>query len=209
MLEWQSIERDKRSIVIPGIVGFPGPLLDHDSLGITPAAADLRVDIILPIATGRKTSFSVLEVTPADIAWKWTPSSFFQLCEEIVGFLRRCCKPRRIIGLRGQKNRGSLGESILAEVGGGVADRRNECDRAAQGDEQADDLDPPPVMGGHRSSYARRCDPDEETVAFSFCEGQTSFMGIHVLAWMSSALFARMSRPVCAANETESSPSLH
>lgn len=79
--------------MISGIVGFPGSLLDHNPLGITPAAVDLRVDIILPIATGRKTAFSILEVTPPDIAWKRTPSSFFQLCEEIVGFFRRCCKP--------------------------------------------------------------------------------------------------------------------
>lgn len=34
---------------------------------------------------------------------------------------------------------------------------------------------------------------DGKTVAFSFREGQTSSTGIHVLAWMSSALFARMS----------------
>ena len=79
--------------MISGIVGFPGPLLDHNPFGITPAAADPRVDIILPIATGRKTAFSVLEVTPTDIAWKWASASPFQLREEIVGFFRRCCKP--------------------------------------------------------------------------------------------------------------------
>ncbi len=44
-----------------------------------------------------------------------------------------------------------------------------------------------------------------ETVAFSFCEGQTLSTAIHVLAWMSLALFARMGWFVCASNETKSS----
>ena len=62
-----------------------------------------------------------------------------------------------------------------------------------------------PSMGGHRGSPVRMCGSEETTVAFSFREGQTLSTGIHVLAWMSSALFARMSGPVCAANKTESS----
>ena len=111
--------------MISGIVRFPGPLLDHNPLGITTAAADLRIDIILPIATRRKTAFSILEVTPPDIAWKWTPSSLFQLCEEIVGFFRRGCKPRRIVGLRREKNRGAGGRSVGDEVGSCGADRWN------------------------------------------------------------------------------------
>jgi hypothetical protein len=90
--------------VISGIVGLPGSLLDHNPFGVTSTSADLRVDIILPIATGRKTAFSILEVTPPDIAWEWTSSSLFQLCKEIVGFLRRGCKPQRIVGLRREKN---------------------------------------------------------------------------------------------------------
>lgn len=52
MLEVGSLEWNKRSIVIPGIVGFPASLFDHDPFGITSAAADLRIDIILSIATG-------------------------------------------------------------------------------------------------------------------------------------------------------------
>ena len=125
MLQFLSIEGDKRSVVISGIVGFPGPLLDHNPLGITPAPADLRIDIILPIATRRKTAFSILEVTSPDIAWKWTPSSLFQLCEEIVGFFRRGCKPRRIVGLRREKNRGAGGRSVGDEVWSCGTDRWN------------------------------------------------------------------------------------
>jgi len=125
VLQFLSIEGDKRSIVISGIVGLPGSLLDHNPFGVTPASADLRVDIILPIATRRKTAFSILEVTPPDMAWKRTPSSLFQLCEEIVGFFRRGCKPRRIVGLRREKNRGAGGQSIRDEVGSCDANRWN------------------------------------------------------------------------------------
>lgn len=159
--------------MIPGIVGFSGPLFDDDPFGISPAAADLRVDIILPVATGRKTAFPVLEIATSDIAGKWVPSSLFQLREEVVRFFRRCCKPRRIAGFLGEQSRNTLREGVLAEVGSGEADRRNEDDRAAQGDEHAEEPELPPLTSGHWSSPARMCGPDGETVAFSFCEGQT------------------------------------
>jgi len=135
LLRFLSIERDERSVVISGIVGFPGPLFDHDPFGIAPAASDLRINIILPITTGRKTSFSVLEITPADIAWEWEPLSLFQPAEQIISLLRRCGRPRRIVGLRGKQNGDILGESVLTRVGSRDTDRWNEDDRAAQGDE--------------------------------------------------------------------------
>ena len=79
--------------MILGIVGFPGPLLDHDPFGITPTAGDLRIHIILPIATRWKAALSVLEVTPTDVAWKWASTSLFELCEKVVDFLRWCGNP--------------------------------------------------------------------------------------------------------------------
>lgn len=81
MLAFLSIKRNKRSVVVSGIVGFPGPPFDHNPFGITPAASDLRIDIILPVATGWKASFSVLEVTSPDIPWKRQTPSFFKLCQ--------------------------------------------------------------------------------------------------------------------------------
>ena len=78
--------------MIPGIVGFPGPLLDDDPFGIAPAAPYLRVDIILSIATAWKASFSVLEIAPSNITWEWHATSFFQLRKEIIGFLWNSCE---------------------------------------------------------------------------------------------------------------------
>lgn len=78
--------------MIPGIVGFPGPLLDDDSFGIAPAASYLGIDIILPIEASWKTSFSVLEVTPSDVARERYPTSLLELREQIVGFLVRRCE---------------------------------------------------------------------------------------------------------------------
>jgi hypothetical protein len=120
--------------VISGIVGFPGPLLDHDPFGIASAASDLRIDIILPIATRWKASFSVLEITAADIAWEWKPLSLFQLAEQIIGFPRRRGQPRGIVGLWRKRSGGILDEGVLTQVGNRDADRWNEDDRAAQGE---------------------------------------------------------------------------
>ena len=102
--------------------------------------------------------------------------------------------------MRRKENGGILSESVLARVGSRDADRWNEDDRTAQAKEYAEELELAPLMGGHRPSHARMCGPDEETVAFSFCEGQTRSTRIDVLAWMSSSPFARMAGPVCTAN---------
>ena len=47
-----------------------------------------------------------------------------------------------------------LGKRSLAEVGRRAADQWHEEDRATQSNEPAEELDLPPLMGGHRSSYA-------------------------------------------------------
>ena len=65
--------------VVSGVIGFPGPLLDDDAFSIPSAPTDLRIDIILPIGASWKTSFSVLEVTPSDIAREWNPPSRLDL----------------------------------------------------------------------------------------------------------------------------------
>jgi hypothetical protein len=62
-----SVKRDERSVVISRVIGFPGPLFNDDPFGIASAASNLRVDIILPIATSWKAPFSILELAPADI----------------------------------------------------------------------------------------------------------------------------------------------
>jgi hypothetical protein len=63
-----SVKRDERSVVISRVIGFPGALFNDDSFGIASAVSNLRIDIILPIAASWKASFSILELTPADIA---------------------------------------------------------------------------------------------------------------------------------------------
>jgi hypothetical protein len=78
--------------VVSGIVGFPGSLLDKDSLGIAPAASNLWIDIILPIVAPWKTSLSVLEVPASDVARERYPTALFELFEKIVGFSGRCCE---------------------------------------------------------------------------------------------------------------------
>jgi len=52
------------------VIGFPGPLFNNNPFGITATPPYLWIDIILPIATSWKAPFSILELTPADIARK-------------------------------------------------------------------------------------------------------------------------------------------
>lgn len=73
--------------MIPCVIGFPGSLFDDDPFGVTAAAPYLWIDIILPIATSWKAPFSILELTPADIARKRRAVSLFQSLMEVVGFL--------------------------------------------------------------------------------------------------------------------------
>ena len=81
--------------MISGVVGFPGPSFDDDAFGVPPAASYLGIDIILLIVASWKTSFSVLEVTPPDVARERYSSSRFQPFEQIIGFLGRCCESGR------------------------------------------------------------------------------------------------------------------
>ena len=93
------IKRDKRPIVVSGIVGFSGSLLDHDSLGIAPPPSNLWIDIILPIVASWKTSLSVLEITSADVARERDTTALFELFEKVVGFPGRCCQRGRLFDL--------------------------------------------------------------------------------------------------------------
>jgi hypothetical protein len=84
--------------VVSGIVGFPASLFDDESFGIASAASSLGIDIILPIVTPWKTSFSVLEVTSPDVTRQRYPTSVFELFEQVVRFLRRCCERGGLLG---------------------------------------------------------------------------------------------------------------
>jgi len=75
--------------MIPRVIRFSGPLLDHDPFGIARAASHLGIHVILPIAASWQASLTVLKVAPSHIAWKGHPSTFLEQLEEVTGFLRR------------------------------------------------------------------------------------------------------------------------
>lgn len=93
-----SIQEDKGSVVVSGVVCFPSALLNDESFGITAAAPYLWIHIILPIATSWKAPFSILELAPADVAWERRAVSLFQSLQQIVGFLWSCSERKRRIG---------------------------------------------------------------------------------------------------------------
>jgi hypothetical protein len=116
--------------VISGIVSFSGSLLDHESFGIASAASFLGIDIILPIIAPWKTAFSVLEITPADVARQRYPTSLFELFEQVVGFPRGCCESgRRLDSIRGADNGVDI-QRFVTEVGGGDGGRGSQAERA-------------------------------------------------------------------------------
>ncbi|CUS39361.1 hypothetical protein COMA2_70100 [Candidatus Nitrospira nitrificans] len=121
-LRCSSVKRDKRSVVISGVIGFPGPPLDNDAFGIASAASDLGIDIILPIEASWKTSFSVLEITSPDVARQRYPTSLFELREQIGGFPGRCCGRGQPLDLTRLADAGVGIQRPVAEVGGGGRD---------------------------------------------------------------------------------------
>ena len=117
--------------MISGIVGFPGSLFDDQSFGIASAASSLGIDIILPIVTPWKTSFSVLEVTPPDVARQRYPTALLELFEQVVSFLRGCCERGELLSLvqRAFTYSGIDIQRIVAEAGSGDGGRRRQAER--------------------------------------------------------------------------------
>lgn len=108
--------------MVSGVIGFSGPLLDDESFSIAPAAMSLGIDIILPIVASWKTSFSVLEVTPSNVARQRHPASLFELFEKVVGFPGRCCERGRPLTLIRRTDNGVGPQRFVAEVGIGEGD---------------------------------------------------------------------------------------
>lgn len=135
--------------MVSGIVSFSGSLLDHESFSIASATSFLGIDIILPIVASWKTAFSVLEIAPADVARQRSPTSLFELFEQVVGFLGRCCERGRRLDLARRADSGVDIQRSVTEVGSGDGDRRRQAERA-QLDKKTDEPNPSPLKGEHR-----------------------------------------------------------
>jgi hypothetical protein len=105
--------------VISGIISFPGSPFDNDAFGIATAASYLGIHIILPIGASWKTSFSILEVTPSDVAWQGYPASLLELFEQIIGLLGRCGESGRLLDLTWRAEDGISIQKFVAELGSG------------------------------------------------------------------------------------------
>ena len=161
-----SVKRDKVSVVVSGIVGFSGSLLDDDSFGIAPAASNLGIDIILPIGASWKPSLSVLKVTPPDVARQRSPTTFFELFEQVVGFWGSCCERGRWLDVARRIDNGLGSQKYIGEVGCGDGDRGRQTARAQQDDEKTDE--PSPSKSEHRLFFPWQKLNRKTTVAFSF-----------------------------------------
>src|SRR5688572_33360997 len=65
---WYLGQRYERSVVVAGIIGHTGVLLDHDPFRTSGATAYFRIHVVLAIATWRKAVLAILKLTPSDIA---------------------------------------------------------------------------------------------------------------------------------------------
>ena len=139
--------------MVSGIVSFSAPLLDDESFSIAPAASSLGIDIILSIVASWKTSFSVLEGTPTDVARQRYPASLFELFEKVVGFPGGCCERGRLLDLTRRADNGLDIRRSVTQVGSGEGDRRRQAERAQQDNEKTDDPNPSPWKGEHRLCF--------------------------------------------------------
>jgi hypothetical protein len=116
--------------MVSGIVSFSCSLFDDDPFGIAPTAPSLGVDIILPIIASWKTSFSVLEVTPPDVARQRHPTALSELFEQIVGFLRGDYERGGLVNFTRSSKIGIGIRRSVTEAGSGDRDRRRWVGRA-------------------------------------------------------------------------------
>ena len=161
-----SVKRDKVSVVVSGIVGFSGSLLDDDSFGIAPAASYVGIDIILPIDASWKPSLSVLKVTAPDEARQRSPTTLFELFEQVVGFLGRCREREWSLNVAWCVENGVEIQRSVADVGSGNGDQGYQAERAQQADEKTDE--PSPSKSEHRLFFPWQKLNRKTTVAFSF-----------------------------------------
>lgn len=175
--------------MISRIIGFPGPPLDDDAFGIATAASYLGIHIILSIGASWKTSFSVLEVTPPDVARQRSPTSRLELFEQIIGLLGRCCERGRLFDVTRRADDGVGVERFVTEVGTGDGDRGGQAEGAQQADKKTDEPNSSPSRGEHSCFPLGKLLNGSSTVAFSFQEGQTR--------QEPSPRYLDVSRPVC------------
>jgi hypothetical protein len=63
-----SIQRDKRGIVIIGVIRLSADLLDDDAFRASTPTRDPGMDVILPIGAHGKSSLSIIKSLTADIS---------------------------------------------------------------------------------------------------------------------------------------------
>lgn len=161
--------------MISGIIGLPCPLLDDNSFGVATTSSYLRINIILPIGASWKTSLSIAKVTPSDVARQRQSTSLFELFEQIVGFLGRCCERGWSFDLTRRTDDGIGIQGAVPEVGSSDhGDQRQQAKRAQQMDKQTDEPNSSPSRGEHRGFFLGKTVIGSTTVAFFFQEGQTT-----------------------------------
>jgi len=98
-------------------MGFSGSLFDDDAFGIATMTSYLGIHIILPIGASWKTSFSILEVAPSDVAWQRYPPSLLELFEQIIGLLGRCGERGRLLDVTRCAEDGIRIQKFVAQIG--------------------------------------------------------------------------------------------
>ena len=78
---WCLIQGHERSVMVAGIVGPAGVLLDHDPFRIPRTAAYFGIHIVLTIVAWGKAALAILELVPSDIAWQGFAIPGLELCQ--------------------------------------------------------------------------------------------------------------------------------
>lgn len=83
-----SVQGKERTIVVVGVVGLARTLFDNEPLGITRAAWQPSVDIVLFIASAREPAFAVLKRLSSRITGERFSVAPLQRLQERIGFVR-------------------------------------------------------------------------------------------------------------------------
>lgn len=89
------IQWNERLIVVRTIVRLLGPLLDDNSLGISRAAWQLWIYVILPIASPWQAPLAIMKVAPAHIASYGLSASLLNRLQDLSGLVRSLPLPGR------------------------------------------------------------------------------------------------------------------
>ena len=75
--------------MIACVIGFSGPLFNHQPFGAPVPARNFGIHVILAISAGRQPALTILKRSSTDVARQRVSMSFLNRLQDLFGFERR------------------------------------------------------------------------------------------------------------------------